>query len=810
MVSVSHSAIFPRKCKVSSQILIKQHLNAHYKSIQSAKASIDNSTPYSFINNPTTRGYRKSSRRICRQPLSGRPETNGFCSQNVINTFSDDPEVDEIVRKFLLDDCAKYTEPFTYNEHHLQSAGGENAFGKHTCSDRGPASLRKLEGDCFSNKTVHRRQSFSKDVMDIHHNKFTNPKLFSPRTIKSNASSKLIGLRCYNPPKRVVRICQPDSKVILDVKPVIRSKKSISRRPTNSDLGIKEKAIPKDPNTNHDHVIYSHSEKRLSTYSTKQSNILSSMLLAPQKRISLTYSQKLPISDGSHNFGKVNQWLSTLPSNNSVHKPEVVLSNSHDEEDFERLITEKKIVKDNMSLQMINKPIEREISVENLKKEVNYLKFISSVTEDVLTRGVLTDKNVNTILLEHATLNEYGLSTEQIRRGIQHIRSQLNITAEDATKFNTDMNHVLNANSPRIPPYSQSYSNDTCGIDSGRTQEQEKPVISYTTTLDIKPVSKSTLPPPVPSKEGQQPAYHRTTTSISIKPNQSSSPLKHVAQYQEIFHDTDSHREISRNLSDILHMDKSSNQVIQDAAAQLTKRQSISSSNKLAENQYKKYSTEKNTSGNLNDQEDTLNDQHATLSSSVSNTTGCTTTIANSYPVNEINSSLTQYDEIYGNFQGKDIETLKNRLKTEHEIDDNKVADVDDEQKCITHQNRVKFASEAEFFSPSYYSEQTTSVSSITDITHVSSATTSTTNTNANNINTITSELLCLPGVATVSPRKSPSYISNLNKQDVSEVKLKECTHVTKDTDDRKNHDEKEVEDQDNTYKEDFVSDCEE
>ncbi|VDQ00002.1 unnamed protein product [Trichobilharzia regenti] len=160
-----------------------------------------------------------------------------------VNTFSDDPEVDQIVRRFLLDGDEKYVEPLRFGEDQSMNTGGENACDKYSCVDGVSASIRRLEGDCCSNKTMQQRQSVSNDIMDIYHKKFTKPKPFSPRTIKSNASSKLIGLRCYNPPKRVVRVCQPDSKVILDVKPVIRLNRSNSQCTTDSNYLIHTQTV---------------------------------------------------------------------------------------------------------------------------------------------------------------------------------------------------------------------------------------------------------------------------------------------------------------------------------------------------------------------------------------------------------------------------------------------------------------------------------------------------------------------------------------------------------------------------------------
>ncbi|CAH8840183.1 unnamed protein product [Trichobilharzia szidati] len=810
-----HTEVLPRKCKVSSQILIKQHLDAHYRNIQSAKACIDNSTPYSYFSNPTTRGYRKSSR-VHRRPLSSRPETNSFCNLAMVNTFSDDPEVDQIVRRFLLDGDEKYVEPLRFGEDQSLNAGGENACDKYSCVDGVSASIRRLEGDCYSNKTMQQRQSVSNDIMDIYHKKFTKPKPFSPRTIKSNASSKLIGLRCYNPPKRVVRVCQPDSKVILDVKPVIRLNRSNSQCTT--DTKIKEKPVPKSVDANQDEVISSHLGKRLSRYasSSKNSNISPNMLSSSQKRVSLTNLQRNPISDGfidrSQNFGKVNQWLNTLPGNSTIHKSETALPTSH-AEDLQTIIPENEFIKDNVNPQMIDNSVEKEISVENLKNEMNYLKFISSVTEDVLTRGVLTDKNVNTILLEHATLNEYGLSTEQMRRAIQHIRSQLNITTEDATELTAGLSHVLDSNSPRLLlPYSQTHSKtgeqqSPLHQQSNQERQQHKqPTINYKTTMDIKSPSRATLPPPAPSKESFQPPYLRatvpittTTTSVSIKPSENSHPLKNVktelqqpvaTQGAEQLRESNTFPSRSHNIPEV---DRSLNQMPKDPSTLSARKQILSS---------RDYGDEK-INQNLYDQEDTLNDQHAILDSSATNTSLRTITVTNTNSTEEINSLQTQNEATCNTVPGKDL-----KLTIEHAIDD---IDPIDEEKQNTRQNRVKFASEAEFFSPSYYSEQTTSVSSVTDMTHASS--TSVTNANTTNTDATASELFSSEEVVIVSPSRSPLQISDLNKQgDVNKMKSNEYKDTTENSDNGERNDKKEAEEEqeeETMYKEDFVSDCE-
>ncbi|KAF8562418.1 hypothetical protein P879_11163 [Paragonimus westermani] len=47
---------------------------------------------------------------------------------------------------------------------------------------------------------------------------------------------------------------------------------------------------------------------------------------------------------------------------------------------------------------------------EKQRHTLLYLKFIEAVTSDVLSRGVFTDRNLNSVLSEHVIRNDYGLS----------------------------------------------------------------------------------------------------------------------------------------------------------------------------------------------------------------------------------------------------------------------------------------------------------------------------------------------------------------------------------------------------------------
>ncbi|CAH8503058.1 unnamed protein product [Schistosoma bovis] len=772
--------IFPRKCKVSSKILIKQHLNAHYRNIQSVKAYVDNTTPYSFSHNPTTKGYLKSYKAADRRPLSTRPESNSLCNLTTINTFSDDPEVDRIVRRFILDSNDKLMEPLGLGEHRSEVVGNKNTCEKCDCSDGEPIILRKLDIDCFSTKTAHRRQSLSTDVLDIHRDKFTSPKPFSPRTMKSNVSSKLISLRCYNPPKRIIRR-QSDSKVSLDVKPVMHFKKQVGTCTTNSDMEAVDNTKHEESNTDRGETTFSHLNKRISNYSSK--HILPS---SHHRRISQRNRQNQSMSteyiDGLHNFGKVKQWLNTLPGNSTVHKPEIATSAQCDEEKLEKSFTEKNVYTDNTDKQMLNKPTGNEVSIENL--------------------------NVNTILHEHATMNEYGLSKDQIKNAIQHIRTQLNVRTEvtTTTPITTDMSHLLYSSSSGLLFHDNetminNVENEKSHVQQQR-QHQNQPTVSYKTVLDIKPLCRSTSSLlSVPCNQSHQPNNRlsitttptTTTTSITIRPNQSINIPKDA---QEVFqhlmntNGTDAVDGINNNIlfqhDYELQKDKCSiNQHQNVSVEKLVDKQNLSLNRYDTNDEYievsHKHHCEDKINEDIKNYENTLNNQFNALL--VSNTT-TNTTVTNNNSVNNLTLSnspkliqQTKSNEAFNNLQNQyNPVDAKTHLIIEHNDNDDENNDETIEEKRNSRQNRVKFASEAEFFSPSYCSEQATSISSFTDLSHLSNFSTITTTTTATTTITTTTanispsitdptefDLYNSPETMTTILNKSSLQTSNLN-----------------------------------------------
>ncbi|KAF8562734.1 hypothetical protein P879_09280 [Paragonimus westermani] len=186
--------------KVTSQILVKQQLNAHYQKVQNAKATIDNKTPYSYITNPTTTGYQKNHKPHPR--ASSSLDYHSVCGVNfpAVNNYSDDQTVDQIVRTFL-NDKATSDKKLLPEANFLKTPSRPNS-PTATQDKTSKISENEHSKSLASSRRFHANFTTG-DVLQMHRNKFTPEKPFSPRLIRSNATSKLRSLRCYNPPIRM-------------------------------------------------------------------------------------------------------------------------------------------------------------------------------------------------------------------------------------------------------------------------------------------------------------------------------------------------------------------------------------------------------------------------------------------------------------------------------------------------------------------------------------------------------------------------------------------------------------------------------
>ncbi|VDP26065.1 unnamed protein product [Schistosoma curassoni] len=403
-------------------------------------------------------------------------------------------------------------------------------------------------------------------------------------------------------------------------------------------------------------------------------------------------------------------------------------------------------------------------------------------------------------------MHNHYVVKDQIKNAIQHIRTQLNVRNEvtTTTPITTDMSHLLYSSSSGLLFHDNETMINNVGNEKSHVQQQRQhqnqPTVSYKTVLDIKPLCRSTSSLlSVPCNQSHQPNNRlsitttptTTTTSITIRPNQSINIPKDA---QEVFqhlmntNGTDAVDGINNNIlfqhDYELQKDKCSiNQYQNVSVEKLVDKQNQSLNRYDTNDEYievsHKHHCENKINEDIKNYENTLNNQFNALL--VSNTT-TNTTVTNNNSVNNLTLSnplkliqQTKSNEAFNNLQNQyNPVDAKTHLIIEHNDNDDENNDETIEEKRNSRQNRVKFASEAEFFSPSYCSEQATSISSFTDLSHLSNFSTITTTTvttitttNANISPSITDttefDLYTSPETMTTILNKSSLQTSNLN-----------------------------------------------
>ncbi|TGZ70881.1 hypothetical protein CRM22_002951 [Opisthorchis felineus] len=386
--------VFPTRAMVSSHILVKQHLNAHNRKLQNVKAAVDTSLPYSYWNNPTTRGYQKNpkspSQHMCLNEIL-RTSNN----RDIVTKFSDDPSVDQIVRSYIRNkpsEGCEFTSELPWKATHLMESPDGRPSGN------GSLIAARRPGTSHSTQSRMRRLEAG-DLLQIHKHRFTEEKPFSPRTIRSNASSKLRGLPCYNPPVRTSRIKAASAEQLEPER--IRPASALA---TKSNLHDATR-LSKRPSVHSYEGAFESPNKLNLLQSAGPGNAFApqpSQFSNPER----TYTpQPTSLTQVTQNLDWVDQWIQSLPAS----------ENTSD------------------NLQRVDDGVQARIDtwkerINDKHKALLYLNFIEAVTNDVLARGVFTDRNLNAIISEHVTRNQFKMSKEQLQQAADQLRTQLRIT----------------------------------------------------------------------------------------------------------------------------------------------------------------------------------------------------------------------------------------------------------------------------------------------------------------------------------------------------------------------------------------------
>ncbi|XP_068574170.1 spermatogenesis-associated protein 7 homolog isoform X3 [Cebidichthys violaceus] len=391
-----------------TQSIIKDHMVSHYKKVYSAKAAIDASVPKSLIHSVKYNDQirqerlRKGGRPQSAHSLSQR-NSRASCSsaQSRLSVQYDD-------RPYLCSRSSTVSSPrfnssfhakeivypsFKVGSHHIRTAS-EIQYHSPEATSRRKQSACSLgtSADQSYYKTFQDpvQKTYSGDLLQKHSQHFTHEKPFTPKTLKSEKSSYLSQYRYYRAPQRKPTQDGTNSRLMRQETYHGSTKTEECTQDIFEPSQAETVASCRGFNTEHE---WSEDEFNGTSFS------------APRQRSRANKSREHDLFDSSSRFS-----------------PEGGKS-----------------------------PIMKSASAE--EEELMYLEFISAVTEDILSRGHISDRFLDRVIKHHIDMNRHQLDVGKMRHLLEVLRKDFEEptnTSTSRTELEKNENDLLDSFLPQV------------------------------------------------------------------------------------------------------------------------------------------------------------------------------------------------------------------------------------------------------------------------------------------------------------------------------------------------------------------------
>ncbi|XP_064600676.1 uncharacterized protein LOC135466856 isoform X2 [Liolophura sinensis] len=220
-LGVKSSPLCPTASKLTTQYLVLDHMNNHYKKLSNVKPSIDNTPPKSIAKSQKVRDRcqrAQSSRpgsRYSDRPASRNTGRHSQLADSDIydETYWGNPEDEEETNVMSIMKNVLKKSSHKSSVHRQDNAGLEKTMAwpqsvsaiqhRETGRPPRPVSARSM-GSTMSRTGIHTvAGKTSGDVLEKRSHAFTEPdRPFTPRTLKSTRGSRLLEYKYYTPPKK--------------------------------------------------------------------------------------------------------------------------------------------------------------------------------------------------------------------------------------------------------------------------------------------------------------------------------------------------------------------------------------------------------------------------------------------------------------------------------------------------------------------------------------------------------------------------------------------------------------------------------
>ncbi|CAH1790916.1 unnamed protein product [Owenia fusiformis] len=413
-MTLKSSPFAPTQNKLQSQYMIQDHMNAHYRMIDRAKPTVDMTPPKSWGISQKVRD--QSKREVSKSAPKMKKPSSRTNSRQSLRDFENeiffDEQFEDTVQGQNYD--TSYFDQYQDNPPNGTMQNTQNGgFGTYRSRTAGSVLSRPTS-------SIARKQQ-SADILDKRAHKFVEPqKPFTPRTLKSTRASKLSGFKYYNPPKRKDKQ-GPGAKNSLEpsraetplteeyyqdtLDETLQSRAFEILKQRNASPGG---VPPLDISMDTDNLKWlkkqaSQAEARLSQNGTLKTSQrpYNNDRLTPD-----TYNKKQLNTTDTYNRTQLNN-----TSSNSLY-------------DTSRWVETHTPKPDSRPMSKSSTTMER---VTDEEEEMRYLEFVSDVTNDILARGIFTNRVLLQVFEKHVQQRKGELKISRMRTLLNQLREDLGI-----------------------------------------------------------------------------------------------------------------------------------------------------------------------------------------------------------------------------------------------------------------------------------------------------------------------------------------------------------------------------------------------
>ncbi|XP_011673970.2 spermatogenesis-associated protein 7 homolog [Strongylocentrotus purpuratus] len=399
------------KCVLNQNDVING-LNVHYKKLGSAKSRIDSSLPKSWTSSTIKKDQlKRQAMDKQRKKLQGQKKTSSRpASRNTTAMNDPDLDLDEDLTKYGISEQrgprhASMT-PQPYRPHSAYSDANRPRTSQshlyNTSNQYRNTKNNDMQGTMTLEYQSRTPRKESADILDKRADKFTESrKLFTPRTLKTTATSRLSQSKNYNAPKR----------------------KGSTKGP--NDTGRSEREQQWDENntrTLHSREQLEELEERDRRENARHQRAEDHLRWVEEQAMRV---QTLELNDGEED--ELRPMSSSLkPSRKGTRPP---LGGTKDL----NVSYGNQSLRSELASMTYRTPDQVSKRMQEEEEELRYLEFVTDVTNDVLNRGIFTNTVLKQVFESHIDKNKGRLDEGRMRHLMTQLKEDLAIPSADST-----------------------------------------------------------------------------------------------------------------------------------------------------------------------------------------------------------------------------------------------------------------------------------------------------------------------------------------------------------------------------------------